>query len=107
MALGLAAEGGKAARSHDEEAVGGNAQRGMMVKAAPAAAFVVAKPEFLLEVLVIALDPPAPLGLPDEVGQEVSAGRVENQYLVGSASPFGHSIRHHSSARGSQRLVSP
>jgi hypothetical protein len=39
----------------------------MMVKAAPAAAFVVAKPEFLLEVLIVALDPPAPLGLPDEL----------------------------------------
>jgi hypothetical protein len=40
-----------------------------MVKAAPAAAFVVAKPEFLFEVLIIALDPPPPFGLSDEIGE--------------------------------------
>src|SRR4051812_24401631 len=40
-----------------------------MVKAAPAAAFVVAEAKFLLEVLIVALDPPAPLGLPDEGGE--------------------------------------
>jgi hypothetical protein len=33
----------------------------------------------------------------------VSAGSVASQYLVGSASPFGHSISSHSCGRGSAR----
>src|SRR5512134_174102 len=41
----------------------------MMVKAAPSATLVVSKPEFLLEVLIIALDPPASLRLPHEFGE--------------------------------------
>ncbi len=44
----------------------------MMVKAAPAAALVLAKSEFLFEVLIIALDPPAPFGLPDELAMPMS-----------------------------------
>src|ERR1700761_4545322 len=54
----------------------------MMVKAAPAAAFVVAKPELLLEVLVVALDPPAPLGLPDQ-GREGGVGRQGGEPVFG------------------------
>jgi hypothetical protein len=37
-----------------------------MVEAAPASAFVVAKTDFLLEVVIIALDAPAQLGQIDE-----------------------------------------
>ena len=33
----------------------------MMVKAAPPAPFIITKPEFLLELLIIALDPPSQL----------------------------------------------
>src|ERR687885_2592830 len=33
--------------------------------------------------------------------------RLESQYLVGSASPLGHSISSHSSGQGSLRSVSP
>ena len=36
----------------------------------------------------------------------VSTGKVDNQYLVGSASPFGHSMSSHSSGRGSVRFSS-
>src|SRR5215471_2229598 len=36
----------------------------------------------------------------------VVLGSVENQYLTGSASPFGHSINSHSSACGSDRQSS-
>src|SRR3954470_23000786 len=46
----------------DQEAIGCNAKRGVMVEAAPAAALEVPKPEFLLELLVIALDAPPELG---------------------------------------------
>jgi len=33
--------------------------------------------------------------------------RLDSQYLVGSASPLGHSISSHSSGQGSLRWVSP
>ena len=69
----------------------------MMMKAAPSASFIVTEPEFLLQFLIVALDPPAQLG-------GTSAGKVDSQYLVGSASPFGHSIKHHSSGLGLVRL---
>src|SRR3954468_20680112 len=46
----------------DQEAIGCDAKRGVMVEAAPAAALVVPKPEFLLELLVIAFDAPPELG---------------------------------------------
>src|SRR5208283_2018581 len=36
----------------------------------------------------------------------ISSGKVENQYLVGSVSSSGHSIRSHSSARGSVSKLS-
>src|SRR5277367_3363588 len=36
----------------------------------------------------------------------MSSGRVENQYLVGFFSPFGHSIKSHSDARGLLSLKS-
>jgi len=38
----------------------------MMVKAPPATAFVVIQPNLLLELLIIALDPPAQLGQVDQ-----------------------------------------
>jgi len=37
---------------------------------------------------------------------EAVSGNVENQYLLGSASPLGHSISNHSAACGSARQVS-
>src|SRR3954452_492830 len=46
----------------DQEAIGGDAQTGMVVETAPAAALVVPKPPFLLELLVVALDAPPELG---------------------------------------------
>src|SRR5204863_9990030 len=36
----------------------------------------------------------------------MSGGRLDSQYFVGSFSPFGHSIRSHSSGQGSLRLKS-
>lgn len=58
---------GKKASLGDEEAIGGDAQRGVVVKASPAATLVVAEPEFLLELLIVTLDPPAPLGRGDQI----------------------------------------
>ena len=55
-------EGGKSSAFAEQETVGGDAQRGVMVEATPAAPLVVSQPKFLLEVLVIPLNPPAQLG---------------------------------------------
>src|SRR3954464_15538870 len=54
--------GGKPGPFGDQEAIGGDAQTGMVVEAAPAAALVVPEPKLLLEVLVVAFDAPPELG---------------------------------------------
>lgn len=45
-----------------QEAIGRDAQSGMVVKPAPAAALIVPQTEVLLELLVVALDAPALMG---------------------------------------------
>src|SRR5215208_866175 len=57
--------GSRGGNSHpfgDQEAIGRHAQTGMVVEAAPAAALVVPKPEFLLELLIVSLNAPPELG---------------------------------------------
>src|SRR4051795_10446466 len=54
--------GGKKTPLGDEEAIGGDAQGGMMMKAAPATALIVIEPDFLFQLLVIALDAPSAFG---------------------------------------------
>src|SRR5689334_20614762 len=58
---GSPARGGKAAALGHQEPVGGDAQAGVVVEAAPAAALEVAEPELLLQLLEVALDAPAQL----------------------------------------------
>ena len=53
----------------NQEGVSGDAQAGMVMKAAPAAALEVVEPDFLLEFPVIALDPPSQLDQADQVLQ--------------------------------------
>ena len=48
-----------------------------MMEAAPSAAFIVTKPDLLLELLVVALDTPAQFGKIDEPAE--AAGSVESQ----------------------------
>src|SRR3954470_15888567 len=50
----------------DQEAIGCDAKRGVMVETAPAAALEVPEPKFLLEVLVVAFDTPSKLGKFDQ-----------------------------------------
>src|SRR3954447_706683 len=50
----------------DQEAIGCDAKRGVMVEAAPAAALEVPEPELLLELLVVAFDAPPELGKFDQ-----------------------------------------
>ena len=54
--------GGKGASFGDQKAVCGNTEGGMVVEASPPAPFIVAETEFLLQLLVVALDPPSQLG---------------------------------------------
>src|ERR1700731_4161645 len=53
--------GGDGASFGDQKAVGGNTEGGMVVEAAPPAPFIITKPEFLLQLLIIAFDPPSQL----------------------------------------------
>ena len=53
---------GKKTPLGDEEAIGGDAQGGMMMKAAPAPALIVIEPDFLFQLLVIALNAPSAFG---------------------------------------------
>jgi len=53
---------GKKTPLGDEEAIGGDAQGGMVVMAAPATALIVVEPDFLFQFLVVPLDPPSALG---------------------------------------------
>src|SRR3954467_14101721 len=58
--------GGNSHPFGDQEAIGRQAQTGMVGEAAPAAALVVPEPEFLLEFLVVAFDAPPELGKFDQ-----------------------------------------
>src|SRR5688500_15940616 len=53
----------------NEEAIGRNAQGGVMMKAAPAASFIMIEPKFLLEILVIPLNSPAQFGPVNQIDQ--------------------------------------
>jgi hypothetical protein len=52
-------QGGNRLPLGDQEPVGCDAQRGVVVEAAPSSSFEVAEADLLLELLVIALDAPA------------------------------------------------
>ena len=67
----------------NEEAISCNAQGGVMMKAAPAPSFVMIEPEFLLEVLVIPLDPPAQLGHVDQIDQRGRSPAVPTKRYSG------------------------
>src|SRR6202051_4068217 len=51
----------------DQESIGRDTQRAVMVETSPAAPFIVAEPDLLLEVLVVPLDAPAHFGDVDEL----------------------------------------
>ena len=55
----------------------------MVVKATPVAPFVMAQPEFLLQLLVVALDDPAVLGTMNEILEAGIGGQVGEPVLGG------------------------
>ncbi len=87
----------------DQESVGGDGERGVMVEASPAAAFVVTEADLLLELLIVRSMRQRSLAWSTRSASVVSRGKVESQYLIGSLSPCGHSTRNHSSGRGAER----
>ena len=58
--------GGKSAAFGDQKAVSRDAQRAMMMEAAPGTALKVVEPQLLLEFLKVALNSPAQLGNSDQ-----------------------------------------
>ena len=62
MSRVLLSEGGIRSLFGDQESVGRDAERRMVMKAPPASSFIVIEAEFLLEFLIVALDPPAHFG---------------------------------------------
>ena len=59
---GTRSTGGNRLPLGDQEAIGCDAQRGVVMEAAPSAAFEMPEPDLLLELLIVALDAPAQLG---------------------------------------------
>src|SRR5438128_1340077 len=73
-----------------EKRVRRDAEGGVIVKPAPAAAFEVIEPDLVLELLVVPLDTPTQLRQPDHVRPRRRRPSVDSQYFVGAASriPF-------------------
>ena len=89
--------GGKTVPLGHQEPISRDAQRGVMVESAPVATFKVPQPQLLFQLLIIPFDDPAGLAILTKALSLVGTGSVDIQYLVGSASPRGHSISNHSS----------
>ena len=63
---GTRSRGGNRLPLGDQESVGCNAQRGVVMEAAPTTPFKVAEPNLLLKLLIVALDAPAQFGDVDQ-----------------------------------------
>src|ERR1700693_2942648 len=64
-----------------QEAVGRNAQGGVMMKAAPTPSLVVAQAEFLLELLIVPLNAPAHFGCLDQIHKRGVSGQRRQTIL--------------------------
>ena len=83
----------------DQKSVGGDAQRGVVVEAAPASSFEMSEPDLLFELLIIALDTPTEFS---EVHQfaEGDVFRQGRKPIFGRLFlAFGHSIDGHFSGQ--------
>lgn len=70
-----------------------------MMEAAPSAPLIVPQAHFLLELRIIGSMRQRSLARSTSPRKLMFSGSVESQYLVGSASPSGHSISSHSGDR--------
>ena len=82
MASGSSFSVGKKKALRNQESVGCDAHRGVMMEATPAAAFIMPEPDLLLEFLIIALDAPAQLGSVDQIA-ECDAARQGREPVLG------------------------
>ena len=62
-------EGGIVYPLGDQKSVGRDAERGMVMEAAPSAPFIVSEPDLLLELLIVALNAPAHLGNVNKIAE--------------------------------------
>ena len=76
----------------EKEGVGGDTQRGMVVKAAPTAALEVAEAKLLFEFLVVTLDAPTQLGDAHQF-LECSGGGQGTQEVFGRFGCIAPSLR--------------
>ena len=83
----------------DQESVGCNAQRGVVVEAPPTPAFKVSKPDLLLKLLIVALDAPAQFRCVDQITKGDVFRKGRKPVFGRLAFSFGHSISSHSSGR--------
>ena len=65
----IRSRGGNPLLLGDQESIGCDRHRAVMVKASPRASIIVAEADFLLELLIVALDSPTQLGEIDEVAE--------------------------------------
>src|SRR5665647_3366121 len=72
---GTRSTGGNRLPLGDQESVGGDAQRGVVVEAAQSSALEMPKPNLLLEFLIVALDAPAQLGEVDQRAERDILGK--------------------------------
>ena len=75
---------GESSPARQSETHSGDAHRGVVVEAAPSTAFEMSKSDFLLELLIVALDAPAQFGEVNQISKGNVLRKVESQYLVGS-----------------------
>src|SRR5262245_41563521 len=73
--LGNEGRGGNRTPLGEEESVGCDRERRVVVESSPASAFVVVEADLLLQVLEVALDAPSELGSVDERGDRRVAGQ--------------------------------
>src|SRR3954466_11115153 len=79
---GATGAGGEKSRPlGDQKAISRDAQRGVMVEAAPAAAPAVPEPDFLLEILGLPLEAPAQLSQVDQIGEAGLLGQGRQPVL--------------------------
>lgn len=68
-------EGGISSPLGDQEGIGRDVECGVMVESSPPSTFVMAEAEFLLQILIVALDAPPQLGGRHQVGNPRCAGQ--------------------------------
>ena len=95
--------GGNRTPLGDEESVGRDRERRVVVEPAPPSTFVVIEADLLLQVLEVAFDAPAQFCRVDELRQG-RVGRQCREPIFGRGIlALGHSISSHSSGHGSAR----